>query len=50
MDLDLNRDLGVVSNVILSFAQNGVTSSDTISTAAITPSIMVNKARISSEL
>jgi hypothetical protein len=50
MDLDLNRDLGVVSNVILSFAQNGVTSSDTISTAAIAPRIMVNKPGIFSEL
>jgi len=50
MDLDQNRDLGIVSNVILSFAQNGIISSDTLSTAANTPIVIVSKTGIFSDL
>jgi hypothetical protein len=50
MDLDQNRDLGIVSNVILSFAQNGIISSDTLSTAATTPIVIVSKTGIFSDL
>ena len=39
MNSDLNCDLNVVSNVILSFAKNGVSSSNSESICALTPTV-----------
>jgi hypothetical protein len=49
MNSDLNIDLNVVSNVILSFAQNGVTSFNSESRCSLTPTVLSSMSEKTSE-